>query len=137
MNDTLRDVTRWADRGDRIAIALVVGAVRSAPRPLGTKMAINDRDEISGSSSPCVPVPRSSARWDRDERSPSEASDCSAQASCLTSLLDSQHQLDWIWARVPRKGRALSILAEVVAVRHGHQGVRLGRRHGRMHAAAS
>jgi hypothetical protein len=29
MNDTLHDVARWADRGDRIAIAMVVGAVRS------------------------------------------------------------------------------------------------------------
>jgi xanthine/CO dehydrogenase XdhC/CoxF family maturation factor len=55
MNDTLNDVTRWADRGDRVAIAMVVGAVRSAPRPLGTKMAINDRGEISGSvSGGCV-----------------------------------------------------------------------------------
>src|SRR3954453_16258649 len=55
MNDTLHDVTRWADRGDRIAIAMVVGAVRSAPRPLGTKMAINERGEISGSvSGGCV-----------------------------------------------------------------------------------
>jgi xanthine dehydrogenase accessory factor len=32
---------------------------------------------------------------------------------------------------------ALSILAEVVAVRHGHRGGRLGTRHGRIHAAAS
>jgi xanthine dehydrogenase accessory factor len=32
---------------------------------------------------------------------------------------------------------ALSILAEVVAVRHGHQGGRLGTRHGRIHAAVS
>jgi xanthine dehydrogenase accessory factor len=55
MNDTLRDVARWADRGDRIAIAMLVGAVRSAPRPLGTKMAINDRGEISGNvSGGCV-----------------------------------------------------------------------------------
>jgi xanthine dehydrogenase accessory factor len=55
MNDTLHNVTRWADRGDRIAIAMVVGAVRSAPRPLGTKMAVNDRGEISGSvSGGCV-----------------------------------------------------------------------------------
>jgi xanthine/CO dehydrogenase XdhC/CoxF family maturation factor len=51
MNDTLHNVARWADRGDRIAIAMVVGAMRSAPRPLGTKMAINDRGEISGSVS--------------------------------------------------------------------------------------
>jgi xanthine/CO dehydrogenase XdhC/CoxF family maturation factor len=51
MNDTLHNVARWADRGDRIAIAIVVGAMRSAPRPLGTNMAINDRREISGSVS--------------------------------------------------------------------------------------
>ena len=55
MNDTLRDVTRWVARGDRVAIAMVVGAVRSAPRPLGTKMGINDRGEISGTvSGGCV-----------------------------------------------------------------------------------
>jgi xanthine/CO dehydrogenase XdhC/CoxF family maturation factor len=51
MNDTLHNVTRWADRGDRLAIAMVVGAMPSAPRPLGSKMAINDRREISGSVS--------------------------------------------------------------------------------------
>jgi XdhC and CoxI family len=45
---SLHDVTRRADRGDRIAIATVVGAEHSALRPLGTKMAINDRGEISG-----------------------------------------------------------------------------------------
>jgi hypothetical protein len=28
MNDALRDVARWADRGDRIAIAMMVGAFR-------------------------------------------------------------------------------------------------------------
>jgi xanthine/CO dehydrogenase XdhC/CoxF family maturation factor len=40
MNDTLHDVAAWADRGDRIAIAMVLGAVRSAARRLGTEMAI-------------------------------------------------------------------------------------------------
>jgi xanthine dehydrogenase accessory factor len=55
MNDIVRDVTRWAQRGDRIAIAMVVGAKRSAPRPIGTKMAINERGEISGNvSGGCV-----------------------------------------------------------------------------------
>jgi xanthine/CO dehydrogenase XdhC/CoxF family maturation factor len=48
MDDTLHNVTSWADRGDRLAIAMVVGAMRSAPRPLGTNIAINDRGEISG-----------------------------------------------------------------------------------------
>jgi xanthine/CO dehydrogenase XdhC/CoxF family maturation factor len=38
----------------------MVGAVRSAPRPLGTKMAINNRDEIFGSvSGGCVEEPLS------------------------------------------------------------------------------
>jgi xanthine dehydrogenase accessory factor len=50
MGDVWQDIARWARRGDRIAIAMVVGAKRSAPRPLGSKMAINDRGEISGGS---------------------------------------------------------------------------------------
>jgi xanthine dehydrogenase accessory factor len=55
VNDTLEDIERWAHRGDRIAIAMVVGAVRSTPRPVGTKMAVNDRGEVSGSvSGGCV-----------------------------------------------------------------------------------
>jgi xanthine/CO dehydrogenase XdhC/CoxF family maturation factor len=51
MNDPLHNVTRWADRGDRIATAMVAAATPSAPRPLGIKMAINDHGEISGSVS--------------------------------------------------------------------------------------
>jgi xanthine/CO dehydrogenase XdhC/CoxF family maturation factor len=47
MKDVVEEAGRWAVRGDRIAIAMVVGAERSAPRPLGTKMPINDRGEIA------------------------------------------------------------------------------------------
>jgi xanthine dehydrogenase accessory factor len=55
MKDVWQEVGSWARRGDRIAIAMVVGAQRSAPRPLGTKMAINDRGEIAGGvSGGCV-----------------------------------------------------------------------------------
>lgn len=55
MNNVLRDITGWTARGDRIAIATVVGTKRSAPRPLGTKMAINEHGEVSGSvSGGCV-----------------------------------------------------------------------------------
>jgi xanthine/CO dehydrogenase XdhC/CoxF family maturation factor len=55
MKDVWQEVGRWARRGDRIAIAIVVGAQRSAPRPLGTKMAINHRGEIAGAvSGGCV-----------------------------------------------------------------------------------
>jgi xanthine dehydrogenase accessory factor len=55
MNALSAQISRWEQRGDWIAIAMVVGAKRSAPRPLGTKMAINDRGEIAGGvSGGCV-----------------------------------------------------------------------------------
>ncbi len=55
MRDVLTDVDAWTARGDRVALAMVVGVKRSAPRPPGAKMAINDRGEISGAvSGGCV-----------------------------------------------------------------------------------
>ena len=55
MGDVWEDIAGWARRGDRIAIAMVVGAKRSAPPPLGSKMAINGRGEIFGGvSGGCV-----------------------------------------------------------------------------------
>ena len=48
MKDVIEDVDRWVARGDRVALATVVGTRRSAPRPPGSKMAINDKGEISG-----------------------------------------------------------------------------------------
>ena len=42
-------------RGDRVALATVVDTRRSAPRPPGSKMAINDRGEVYGAiSGGCV-----------------------------------------------------------------------------------
>ena len=55
MKDVLEDVESWVDRGDRVAIATVVAVQRSAPRPPGAKMAVNDRGEVSGAvSGGCV-----------------------------------------------------------------------------------
>ena len=55
MKDVVEDVRNWTARGDRVAIATVVGVKRSAPRPPGAKMAINDRGEVSGAvSGGCV-----------------------------------------------------------------------------------
>ena len=55
MKDVLADVDAWVARGDRVALATVVGVKRSAPRPPGSKMAVNDRGEISGGvSGGCV-----------------------------------------------------------------------------------
>ena len=48
MKDVLEDVRSWTERGDRVVIATVVGVKRSAPRPPGAKMAINENGEISG-----------------------------------------------------------------------------------------
>jgi xanthine dehydrogenase accessory factor len=55
MRDVLADVDAWTARGDKVALATVVGVKRSAPRPPGAKMAISDRGEVSGAvSGGCV-----------------------------------------------------------------------------------
>jgi xanthine dehydrogenase accessory factor len=55
MSSLTATIDRWQERGEEIAIAVVVGTARSAPRPLGTKMAVNDRGEIAGGvSGGCV-----------------------------------------------------------------------------------
>ncbi|HEV3377335.1 MAG TPA: XdhC family protein [Thermoleophilaceae bacterium] len=55
MKDVVDDVTAWTARGDRVAVATVVGVKRSAPRPPGAKMAVNEHGEVSGAvSGGCV-----------------------------------------------------------------------------------
>jgi xanthine dehydrogenase accessory factor len=55
MQDVLSELKMWRERGDRIALATVIDVQRSAPRPPGAKMAVNDRGEIAGSvSGGCV-----------------------------------------------------------------------------------
>src|SRR5688572_33203122 len=55
MKDVLEDVQAWLDRGERVAIATVVGVKHSAPRAPGAKMAVNDRGDVSGAvSRACV-----------------------------------------------------------------------------------
>jgi xanthine dehydrogenase accessory factor len=55
VKDVVDDVRAWSARGDRVAIATVVGVKRSAPRPPGAKMAINEHGEVSGAvSGGCV-----------------------------------------------------------------------------------
>lgn len=55
MRDVLPDVMSWRERGEQIALATVVGVKRSAPRPPGAKMAVNENGEISGGvSGGCV-----------------------------------------------------------------------------------
>jgi xanthine dehydrogenase accessory factor len=55
VKDVLEDITKWSGRGDRVALATVVGFKRSAPRPPGSKMAVNEHGEVSGAvSGGCV-----------------------------------------------------------------------------------
>ena len=55
MKDVLEEVEAWTARGHRVALATVVGFKRSAPRPVGSKMAISERGEIAGAvSGGCV-----------------------------------------------------------------------------------
>lgn len=55
MNDILDDVAGFRARGERVAVATVVGVYRSAPRPPGAKMAVSEAGAISGAvSGGCV-----------------------------------------------------------------------------------
>ena len=46
MKDILDDIARWRARGEKVAIATVVATRKSAPRPVGSKLAISEGGEI-------------------------------------------------------------------------------------------
>ena len=55
MKDILGDIERWRARGEKVVIATVVATRKSAPRPVGAKLAISESGEIAGSvSGGCV-----------------------------------------------------------------------------------
>src|SRR5438128_6289072 len=55
MRELLPDLERWRARGERVALARVVATRRSAPRPVGSKLAISEGGELAGSvSGGCV-----------------------------------------------------------------------------------
>src|SRR5438552_3466065 len=55
MRELLPDLERWRARGERVALAFVVATRRSAPRPIGSKLAVAEGGELAGSvSGGCV-----------------------------------------------------------------------------------
>ena len=55
MRELLEDIDKWKNEGKQIALATVVKVYGSAPRSIGTKMAISSIGEFSGSvSAGCV-----------------------------------------------------------------------------------
>lgn len=55
MRELLPSLRRWLDRGEDVALAVVVGTRRSAPRPVGSALAVSASGELVGSvSGGCV-----------------------------------------------------------------------------------
>jgi xanthine/CO dehydrogenase XdhC/CoxF family maturation factor len=55
VKEILEDVGRWRDAGEKVVIATVVATRRSAPRPVGTSLAVSESGQMCGSvSGGCV-----------------------------------------------------------------------------------
>src|SRR5437868_6316257 len=55
MDEPLQQAGLWREVGRRVAVATVVATRRSAPRPVGSKLAVSESGELAGSvSGGCV-----------------------------------------------------------------------------------
>jgi xanthine/CO dehydrogenase XdhC/CoxF family maturation factor len=55
VKEILEDVERWRSGGEQVVVATVVATRRSAPRPVGTSLAVSESGKMCGSvSGGCV-----------------------------------------------------------------------------------
>jgi xanthine/CO dehydrogenase XdhC/CoxF family maturation factor len=55
MKEILDEVGRWREQGERVVVATVIATRRSAPRPVGTSLAVSESGQMCGSvSGGCV-----------------------------------------------------------------------------------
>jgi xanthine/CO dehydrogenase XdhC/CoxF family maturation factor len=55
VKEILSDVERWVEQGEEVVVATVVATRRSAPRPVGSSLAVSSSGAICGSvSGGCV-----------------------------------------------------------------------------------
>ena len=55
MKEIIDDVRRWRENGEQVVVATVIATRRSAPRPVGTSLAISESGQMCGSvSGGCV-----------------------------------------------------------------------------------
>jgi xanthine/CO dehydrogenase XdhC/CoxF family maturation factor len=55
MKEILSEVEQWREDGEKVVVATVVATRRSAPRPVGTSLAISESGKMCGSvSGGCV-----------------------------------------------------------------------------------
>ena len=55
MQEILSEIEQWQDAGERVVVATVVATRRTAPRPVGSSLAVSESGELCGSvSGGCV-----------------------------------------------------------------------------------
>jgi xanthine dehydrogenase accessory factor len=55
VKEILEEVERWREAGEKVVVATVVATRRSAPRPVGTSLAVSESGKMCGSvSGGCV-----------------------------------------------------------------------------------
>ena len=55
MKEIVEEVERWREAGEKVVVATVVATRRSAPRPVGTSLAVSESGKMCGSvSGGCV-----------------------------------------------------------------------------------